>query len=77
MPGFVVCVPTSGTPSVAPCVDDALGATFSPVVMQLPAPGSINFDNADTLFAYGFVMVLIFWGVGVTVGAILSVIKKG
>lgn len=77
MPGFVVCVPTSGTPSVAPCADDALGGTFHPVVMQLPAPGAINFDNADTLYAYGLTMVVSVWALGVTIGAILSVIKKG
>jgi len=77
VPGFVVCVPTSGTPSVAPCVDDALGGTFHPVVMQFPAPGSVSFENAGTLYAYGLTMTVGIWAVGVAIGAILSVIKKG
>lgn len=77
MPGFVVCVPAEGAPSVPPCVDDAQGATFQPVVMQLPAPGSVEFDNADTLFAYGLSTTVAIWAIGVAVGSILSVIKKG
>lgn len=77
MPGFVTCVPTDGTPSVAPCVDDANGAPTYPVVMQLPAPGSVEFDNADLLFSFGLSVTLGIWAVGVAVGAILSVIKKG
>lgn len=77
MPGFVVCVPSSGTPSVAPCVDDAGGASFHPVVMQLPAPGSVEFSNANQLYAYGLTIVVAFWAVGYVAGLILSLIKRG
>lgn len=76
MPGFVVCVPVQGGPSVAPC-GDVEGVAHTPIVMQLPAPGSVQFDNAQTLFAFGFSGVLIMWMVGVAVGQILSVIRRG
>jgi len=76
MPHFVVCVPTEGLPaSVAPC-GDVDGVFTSPVVMQLAAPGDIQFGQSDHLFAYGFSAVLIFWALGIGVGAVLSVIRS-
>lgn len=77
MPGFVTCVPTDGSPSVAPCVDDANGAPTYPVVQHFPAPGQVEFGNADLLFSYGLSITIGIWAVGVAVGSILSVIKKG
>lgn len=74
MPRFVVCVPAEGaTASVAPC-GDVDGVFYHPVVMEFPAPGSIQFGNAPELFAYGFSAVLTVWLLGVCVGAILSVL---
>ena len=77
MPRYVVCVPAEGgSPSVAPCAD-ADGISYVPSVVQLPAPGEVSFGNSNTLFAYGFQWVLVFWGIGICVGAILSVIRRG
>lgn len=76
MPRFVVCVPTGGAPSVAPCADVGAEA-HHPVVMEFPAPGEVHFDNANQLFAYGFSIVIALWLLGVTVGAILSLIREG
>ena len=76
MPRFVVCVPTEGAPSVPPCAD-AGGIAYSPVVMEFPAPGSIEFSNSAELFSYGFTAVVTLWLVGLAVGSILSVIRKG
>lgn len=76
MPRFVVCVPAEGVPSQAPC-EDVGGVAHVPAVVQLPAPGSVEFGNAPQLFAYGFTAVLTFWLVGVAVGQILSVIRRG
>ena len=77
MPNFVVCVESGAvSASVAPCVDQG-GAYTVPAVVAFPAPGEVHFANADELFAYGFAIVLTFWALGVTVGAILSLIRKG
>ena len=76
MPRFVVCVPTSGAPSLAPCAD-VDGVAHYPVVMSFPAPGEVHFANADTLFAYGFTAVITIWLLGLAVGLILSVVHRG
>ena len=77
MPGFLVCVPsTAVSASVAPCAD-AGGSFTVPAVIEFPAPGSVSFANADQLFAYGFSAIIFFWLLGVSLGAILSVIKRG
>lgn len=76
MPQFVVCIEAIGSPSVAPCVD-AGGKTFAPVMMEMAAPGAISLDNADLLFAYGFGPVLGMFAIGVAIGSILSLIRKG
>lgn len=76
MPRFVVCVPAQGGASSAPCAD-VDGVPHQPVVMEFPAPGDVHFSNADQLFAYGLTIVLIFWTVGIGVGAILSLIRRG
>lgn len=78
MPQFVVCVPVSGdtgTVSAPPC-GDVDGVHYQPVMMELAAPGAVNFDNSETLFAYGFTAVLTLYVVGWAVGAILSVLKR-
>jgi len=76
LPLFVTCVATGGSPSVAPCADVG-GVAHAPVVLEMAAPGSVSFENANTLFAYGFSNVLILWLVAVSVGMILSLIRKG
>lgn len=77
MPQFVVCVEAAGaTASVSPC-SDADGVFFHPVVMEFPAPGAVHFQNADQLFAYGFTGVLTIWLLGIGVGLILSLIRRG
>jgi len=76
VPQYLVCVPVTGSPSVSPCTD-AGGIAHVPVMMEQPAIGSISFENADLLFAYAFGAVLGFWAIGVAVGAILSLIRKG
>lgn len=77
MPAYVVCVVSGAvSASVAPCVDQG-GAFTVPAVVEYPAPGATHLDNANTLFAYGLSIVVIFWAIGVTVGAILSLIRNG
>ncbi len=76
MPRFVVCVPANGGPSLAPC-GDVDGVAHIPMTVQLPSPGEVNFANSNELFAYGFAAVLGFWAIGVCVGAILSLIRRG
>lgn len=77
MPSFVVCVPSASvSASVTPCADDG-GSFMVPAMIEFPAPGEVHFANADQLFAYGFGIVLGFWALGVTIGAILSLIRKG
>lgn len=74
MPQYVVCVPTQGTPSLAPCAD-AGGVTYSPVMMELPAPGAVSYDQAAEQFAYGFTAVLTIWLVGIAIGSILRLLR--
>lgn len=76
MPGFVTCVPVNPGPSVAPCPDAADGSAQTPVVIQLPAPGDVNFANSDVLFAYGFSAVVMVYLFGLAIGAILSIVRK-
>jgi hypothetical protein len=76
VPRFVVCVPAQGGPSIAPCGDvDAVA--HIPMTIEMAAPGDISFANSNELFAYGFGIVLGFWAIGVAIGAILSLIRRG
>lgn len=77
MPRYVVCVPAEGgASSVAPCAD-ADGISYVPTVVELPSPGEVSFEHADTLFAYGFELVLMVWLMGLCLGLIFSVIRDG
>ena len=74
MPRFVVCVPAEGAPSAAPCADVG-GVPHQAVVMELAAPGDVQFSNGGQLFAYGFTAMIVFWLIGLSIGAVLSVIR--
>lgn len=77
MAQYLVCSPVAGGgASVAPCVD-VEGVGYAPAILAQPAPGEVDFALSNELFAYGFSIVLVFWAVGVCVGAILSLIQKG
>lgn len=76
MPLHLVCAPAgAGNPSVAPC-GDVGGVPHVPVMLDLPAPGAVHFENAQLLFAYGFGGVLTIWVVGLVIGAVLSLISR-
>lgn len=77
MPRFVVCVPAEGAPASTPPCGDVDGVPHTTAVVELPAPGSIEFSNSDELFAFGFGAVITFWALGLGVGAVLSVIRRG
>lgn len=77
MPLVVACVPSPASPaSVQPCAD-VDGVPTVPVVQQIDAPPPVSFDNANSLFAYSLALVVLFWAIGVAVGAILSLIRNG
>lgn len=77
MPLVVTCEPsTVAVESVAPCTDFE-GSPTVPVVAEIGLPRPVNFDNANQLFAYSLMVVVVFWAIGVTVGAILSLIRNG
>lgn len=75
MPRFVVCVPAQGAPSAAPC-SDVDGVAHQPVSMLLPAPGEVHWENADQLFAAGFVGVLTIWLAAWAMGQIIGLIRR-
>jgi len=76
MPQFVVCVPATGASSSAPPCADVGGVHYQPVMMEMAAPGSIQFANSNTLFAYALTAVVTCWLLGLGVGVILSVLRK-
>jgi hypothetical protein len=47
------------------------------MTVSLPSPGEVNFANSDHLFGYAFGAVILFWALGVGVGQILSLIRRG
>lgn len=76
MPLVVVCVPSGGPPSVAPCADVG-GVPHLPAVVQQPDPGTVMLDHSEQLFAYAFIHVIVFWTLGICIGSILSLVRKG
>ena len=85
MSKYLICVPSgtsfngttiSQNPARAPC-GTYEGVNHVPAVIEHAAPGTVHFDNADQLFAYGFVIVMVFFAIGSTVGAVLSLIRRG
>jgi hypothetical protein len=67
------CVPASDGVAAAPCgtVD---GVALIPVAMA-PEPIPIDTSQAQALFAWGLTMVLVCFATGLTVGAIVRVIR--
>lgn len=73
---LVTCEPvTNGGPAVAPC--GVIGGVNYAMVVKHGDEGPPDFSNADQLFAYGMLPVILFWGIGKCVGAILSAIRNG
>lgn len=77
MPRYLTCtIDPSATSSQAPCQDDAAGS-YVVTVTENDSGGIVNFDNSGALFEFGLTVVIAFWAVGVVVGSILSVIRRG
>lgn len=77
MPLFVVCLPAEGASApVAPC-GEVGGVFYAPVAVEIPSPGSVHYGNANQLFAYGFSFVITAWLLGIAVGIIMSLVRKG
>jgi hypothetical protein len=53
------------------------GIAHIPMTVQMAGPGETNFTGSNELFAYAFGAVLLFWALGQSVGAILSLIRRG
>jgi hypothetical protein len=49
---------------------------FREVALGQSEPAPPTFENSDTLFAYGFGAVLMFWAIGVGVGSVLSFLRN-
>ena len=76
--GEVFCGAPGGSAapvSTPPCATVGTQA-YSPVMMELAAPGAVNFDNSNQLFAYTFGLILMCYLIGVGLGAIVNAVKR-
>jgi hypothetical protein len=77
VPRYLTCtLDPVATVSQSPCTDDASGSYVVTVTDNIDE-GIVNFDNSSMLFEFGLVTVIAFWAVGIVVGSILSVIRRG
>ena len=73
---FVVeCVPAPGGVAVDPC-GTVSGTAMAPLVRHLNAPPVLDLAALGDLFAWAFSLVGIAFAVGLTVGAIMRVIRS-
>lgn len=77
MPQFVVCVEAVGASASVPPCSDVGGVFFHPVVMEFPAPGAVSYDQAAELFAFGFGGVVSIWLVGLAIGSVVRLVRRG
>ena len=73
----LTCVPgASGSVSTAPC-SDLNGVPHVVALVEYSRPVAVSFAEANEFFSYGFFPIIGFYAIGATIGAILSLIKRG
>lgn len=71
----VQCVVASDGVPVAPCGTIG-GVAYAPVVVESPDPAALDFTAGPDLYVWSLTLVITVFVVGLTVGAIMRVIRS-